>query len=130
MQHHIMDTNVILRFILNDNKEQHTIAKNFIQKAIQGEYNIYIPTIVLFEVNWVLKSHYKIEKSKIIDIIQTTIDLRLELENQEIIKNTLIYFERNNISLEDSYLLAASKYKKAQLMTFDKALLKAYKSLD
>lgn len=50
----IIDTNIILRFLLADDEKQFLKAKAFIQKLEYGEDEALLPEIVFAEVVWVL----------------------------------------------------------------------------
>ena len=68
----IVDTNVILRYLLQDNEELSSKAIEIIDNN-----EIFIPTEVIFEVSYVLKKVYNVEKDKIFE----TIKLLLDMEN-------------------------------------------------
>lgn len=56
----IVDTNVILRYLLQDNEELSSKAIEIIDNN-----EIFIPTEVIVEVSYVLKKVYKVEKFEI-----------------------------------------------------------------
>ena len=56
----VVDTNVILRYLLQDNEELSSKAIEIIDNN-----EIFIPTEVIVEVSYVLKKVYKVEKFEI-----------------------------------------------------------------
>jgi len=64
----VVDTNILIRFILADDENQHKTAAKLFEKA----ESITIPTIVLCETVWVLRS-YKIDKKTIAEQIRAIV---------------------------------------------------------
>jgi predicted nucleic-acid-binding protein len=64
------DTNYLLRLILNDNSEQYNTVKALIENSDKYEDHIYVSSVAVCEVEWVLRSFYKFKKQDIIDILQ------------------------------------------------------------
>jgi len=62
----VIDTNILLRFILADDEDQYQATLRLIEAA----KSITIPTIVFCETVWVLKN-YKIDRDTIIEQIRT-----------------------------------------------------------
>jgi len=62
----VIDTNILLRFILADDEDQYQATIRLIEAA----KSITIPTIVFCETVWVLK-HYKIDRDTIVKQIRT-----------------------------------------------------------
>jgi predicted nucleic-acid-binding protein len=58
-----VDTNIILRFILNDDVKQAAVA----ERVIRG--GVFIPSTVLLETGWVLSARYRFARSKLADIL-------------------------------------------------------------
>ena len=61
-----IDSNILLRYLLNDDPEQSLKAA----KIIQGQEKVLITDVVLVETIWTLKGKkYKLEKQAIIDVL-------------------------------------------------------------
>ena len=65
-----LDTNVLIRFIVQDDPTQSKIANARIEKACRDEHLLYINHIVLCETWWVLSRAYKLQKTDIIDVME------------------------------------------------------------
>jgi len=50
----ILDANVILRYLLTNNEELYRKAEEIFNKALLGEFRLFIPTFVFAEVVYVL----------------------------------------------------------------------------
>lgn len=61
----LIDTNVILRFLIADKNKKYQNLHSFFNSIERGEINVELKLIVLFQVLFVLKSFYKIPKEKI-----------------------------------------------------------------
>ena len=123
-----IDTNYFLRFLLNDISEQHSLVELLFLKASEGKENLLTSTIVFFEIYWVLSSYYEKEKSEIAEILQKILKLTfIELQEREILLNSLILFKETNLDLEDCYnLYFAKSHRVNSFGTFDKKLEKEF----
>ncbi len=123
-----IDTNYFLRFLLKDIKNQHQEAKELIADAAQGKLKVFTSTIVFFEIYWVLSSYYGKNKTDLVSILQSLLNLSfIEMKERLILENALEIFTGHNISLEDSYNLTyAVKNEAEDFKTFDIKLYKLF----
>ncbi|NTU46093.1 type II toxin-antitoxin system VapC family toxin [Candidatus Roizmanbacteria bacterium] len=120
----IIDTNVILRFLLNDVPEQKIICETLFKKAKNSECIIIIPQIVIFELHFILDKYYHINKEKIVETIKSLISTPyIEVESREVFLSTLTLYETASTSFVDCFLLNNAETQEAELFTFDKKLL-------
>ena len=111
----IIDTNIVLRYLLNDNE----LLSNEAARIIDNN-DFFIPTEVIVEACYVLVKVYKVEKKKIYNVIKQFIDMEgVYFQNKETIKLAFKTYSENNIDIVDSILYAYEKYK---VKTFDKKL--------
>ncbi len=61
-----VDTNILVRYITNDDKEQSILAAQLLDSHAGQERSIFINNIVLCELIWVLAKGYKYKKSKLL----------------------------------------------------------------
>lgn len=61
-----VDTNVFLRFAIDDDPAQHRAARNLLARA-DAANPIMIHPIVWLEAEWVLRSHFKLDRAAIAD---------------------------------------------------------------
>ena len=57
-----LDTNVLVRFLVQDDPKQSERARAFIEKAIASETLCFVSDVVLCEIVWVLETTYKIRR--------------------------------------------------------------------
>ncbi len=65
-----VDTNVLVRYIVEDDPEQSPAAVAMIERALKREEPIFIPQIVLCELVWVLSFAYRFKRHAIVGFLQ------------------------------------------------------------
>lgn len=112
----MLDTNIILRYLLNDNEQMADEAEKIIKE------NMALVTIeIIAEVVYVLKRVYSVER----DIIKSSLfDFLSEVQSNEIevIKLGLTVYSEKNLDFVDCILYAYYKVKGYEVKTFDKKL--------
>lgn len=131
---YFIDTNVIIRFLLFDEKnpELSKLAKKIFSRASKGKIHLFINDIVVSEVCYVLEGVYKISKIKIAESISDILNLQnISVENDNIIYTSLEIYSRNNCDFEDAYLytnMLASGCNK--IFSFDKKHFNRFKGIE
>lgn len=116
----IVDTNIILRYLLNDNKELNKKAVDIIENN-----DIFIPTEVIVEVSYVLKKVYSVEKEKIFEAIKELLGFEnIHFQNSGTIGLAFEIYAEKNFDIVDCILYAYSKNEHYHVETFDKKLSK------
>jgi len=121
MKTYIVDTNIILRFLLADIPDQYKQVKQMFLKAKKEEITLIVPQIVIFEINFGLTKFYQLEKAEIIEKIDSLLSTKyLHIESKNIFEKALYYYKNSNgLSLVDCFLLGKSEDEEAELFTFD-----------
>ena len=65
-----LDTNVLVRYIVQDDPNQAARASRFIDKSISTDNKAFIAVIVLCELVWVLESRYHFSRSQVAAVIE------------------------------------------------------------
>ena len=60
-----LDTNVLVRFLVQDDAAQHQTAHQFIARCVAQGQALHIPVTVVLELEWVLRSRYRFAKHSI-----------------------------------------------------------------
>lgn len=126
---YLIDTNFILRFLLDDSPIQAKDAKEILLDAIKNEVLIECPIIVIFEMDWVLDTIYELPKTQRIDLIVTLImDLPVHIEKKDVLFFAVeTIYKCHNIDIEDAYIISYALNKKVKnILSFDKDLLKIF----
>lgn len=121
----VIDTNIILRYLLEDNEE---LSKKAIE--IIDNNQIFIPTEVIVETSYVLKKVYQVEKDKIYKVIQLLLEMEnVNFENKETIELAFKTYAEKNLDIVDCMLYAYAKNEKYEVKTFDNKLAKLIKTI-
>ena len=111
------DTNLLVRFLADDNKKQADFAERLLQT-----HTVFIPRTVLLETEWVLRSRYQQPPSELILLIDTLLNVgNVILEDSEQVANALEWY-RLGADFADALHLAACG--NAIMHTFDRGFCK------
>jgi len=129
-----IDTNVLIRYIVQDDPEQSQQATHFIEKTASSEESpIFITGIVLCELVWVLEAAYEYSKENILKVLEKILRTRqFCIYQPEILWNCLHDYQQLNIDFSDSYIAHLNASNECEYtVTFDKKAtrLKYFKQL-
>ena len=118
---YLIDTNVIIRFLLGDNEK-------FLQKSIEIFQQIENATLqvevlegVLMEVFFVLTKFYELPKQEVINDLKNILALEGVVNSDKIILfETLNLMNIKNIDFVDALICAKSKLQGYEKLSFDK----------
>ena len=113
----LIDTNVILRCILNDVPEMSQCAEKIIESGA------YTKPEIIAEVVYVLKSVYSIPKEKIKSILHDVSEI-IQIENSESVLYAIDLYADTSLDFVDCLLVASHVLNAENVFTFDKKLNK------
>lgn len=119
MSKNLLDTNLIIRFLVNDNPQKVSRIEKLLKD--KNNTNILLDTIVA-EIIWVLSSYYSLKKSEVIEKIRALIHVDTVDCNAVLLNKALSVWEENNISYIDSYLVAVANLGNIALFSYDDKL--------
>ena len=117
---YLIDTNVIIRFLVGDHPEHLAIATESFTKIEQGEYEVEILESVMMEVLFVLTKFYKLPKIDVIEDLKKIIALRGVVGDKVLLIETLNIVETKNIDYVDALICAKSRLHGYGKLSFDK----------
>lgn len=101
-----IDTNVLVRYIVQDDPEQAALATHLIEGQCTADVPGFVNSIVLCELVWVLARAYNYEKSVISAVLQQLFSsAELCVEQPELAWTALREYERGNADFSD-YLIS------------------------
>ncbi len=117
---YLLDTNVVLRCMLNDHPVQSPKAIDFFDQVSKNQLKAEIPAIILAECVYVLSSsHYEIPKDDIADgLIKILSYLGIVNSDRPELLNSLIKFKESNCSFPDCVLASMSSANR-RVVSFD-----------
>ena len=115
-----LDTNVVLRYLLNDIPEQTLKAK----PVITGSAS-YMTDVVFVEIVFVLERVIEMERSDIVKLIKAFLSLPNLVYNDYFLDQVIdLYGAKKMLSIVDCYASIEAKVYNNSLVTFDKNLVK------
>ncbi|MDE5414206.1 PIN domain-containing protein [Alkalihalobacterium chitinilyticum] len=119
MNKFLVDTNVLIRLLVKDDPIKFKIIVKLVEKVEKGDLTLVIPTVVIAECCWLLRSFYKLEKPTIseylLDIVESE---NVEVEEDHVITALKIYADKN-VHFADA-LLSSKSDNKLGVLTWDK----------
>ena len=117
---YLIDTNVIIRFLVGDHPEHLEIATEIFTKIESGDYEVEILESVIMEVLFVLVKFYKLPKSEVIEDLKKIIAFRGVVGDKVLLIETLNIVDNKNIDFVDALICAKSKLQGYGKLSFDK----------
>ena len=117
---YLIDTNVILRYLLGDHKTFSPKAKTFMEQVSQGIKKAEIPSVVMVECFYVMEKFYKIPKNEIVDTLSKILNFTgiINQDKSEILE-ALLKYRNSNADIVGCILAAVSSPEKV-IISFDK----------
>jgi predicted nucleic-acid-binding protein len=127
-----LDTNVLVRYIAQDDIKQSALATNLINSLTQ-ESPGFITLISVVELVWVMQSCYQSTKQEVVKILETlTATRELTIENSETVIKAIRVFSNSKADFSDCLIeRSANKAGCEYSVTFDDDAIKhaGFKSL-
>lgn len=126
----LIDANVILRFLLADDKEKFLKATEFFRRLEYGDDEALLTEIVFAEVVWVLHKVYKIPRKELSSKYLKLLNYRgiKTILNKEIFIESLKLYAEHFIDIQDIFLATLAKHKDGLVISFDKTDFKKLKA--
>lgn len=130
MKEEVVDTNVLIRFFVGDNKLQQKQASGWFSQAQKGKRKLVIKSLVVAETCFVLESFYKKKRDEIADVFEVFLSQSwLAVEERDILLSLWDWY-KNGFHFVDSYLLSWAKNNNSLIVSFDKKLTKKSRKID
>jgi predicted nucleic-acid-binding protein len=119
-----LDTNILVRYITQDNENQALLAEKAIQAARSQNEKLLIQPIVICEVIWALESAYGFKKLEILPVIDQLLrTAQLKIVDKDVCWKAFAAFSQKEGDFADYYNGRANVRDGADVtLTFDKAL--------
>ena len=121
MRRESLDTNTLLRLVLQDVPEQSKLVQELLKSS---RVRFFVSDVALTEFVYVLGSHYGFNRSQIKMTAESLLSLKAIDCNRELTYTALnLFVTHKSLSYEDCYLASSAKsMNAAPLWTFDRAL--------
>lgn len=113
----LLDTNVIIRFLLSDKTPKYKFLFGFFESLEHGELKVELKLIVLFQVVFVLKSFYKIPKLDITDKMLDLLRLKgLVVKEKKTVQRMMELWRDSDLEIVACYLIACLEGDKQNIL--------------
>jgi len=113
-----LDTNILVRYIVQDNIRQAKRATELIESMCTADDPGFINLVVICEICWVLASGYKYDREIIASIIRNMLtSVELMVEESETVWRSLSAFEKGQAGLAD-YIIGSHNQTKHTTTTY------------
>lgn len=121
-----LDTNVLVRYIVQDDPAQVATATAFIEKHCTAEAPGFVNNIVLVELVWVLERGYGYDKSAILSVLkQMAVTTELRLENVDSVWAAINAYETGSAGFSDCLIGVVNRQRTClATYTFDRRVAK------
>lgn len=117
-----VDTNVLVRYFVNDDRRQAARARALIEEALGQGDQIYVGLVVLVELLWVLEYLYGFTRKEIADVASDILSRScFHVQNRDPVEHALKAFSRGKADFSDYVsTFLAGQFSNCPLHTFDK----------
>ncbi len=123
----LVDTNILLRWLLGDHTELSPKAEQLIQKAKPA--TLLITDVIVGEIVYVLRSTGRDRQQTSEALLLLDRTEAFKYENDELVRQITDLLATTSLDFADCYLLARARREKLELETFDGPLRKHYVAL-
>ena len=116
-----IDTNVLVRYLVQDDPEQSALATKFIEGELSADNKGFIASVALCETVWVLARAYRQSKKTLLQVIRGILEAEVfEVENRDCSWRAYFDFDEGEADYSDYLIGEICKSKgAAATMTFD-----------
>ena len=118
-----LDTNIIIRFLVNDDKKQGKTVRSLFVRAESGNETLFITMAVLLETLWVLDSVYHYSRVEILNAIESITSMSIiEFEKIDTVQKLIRTGRNSRADLNDLLIgLSAKESGCESTLTFDRS---------
>lgn len=118
-----VDTNILLRYLLDDIPEQADAAEAVIKAATEGKLALQTNVMVIAELVWTCESYYGLPKKEIRDKALMILNTPgFEVEDKDLIAEAILLYVDRNVDFIDAYNGCWMKAQgTTQVYTFDES---------
>jgi predicted nucleic acid-binding protein len=115
-----VDANVLVRFLTGDPPELAKRSVGLMSRVESGEVVLVLPSLIVAEVIWVLKSFYRYSMDEIARVLVPLISADgVEAEDREILVQAITLAQKKNVSFIDAVLALKATRHGESVCSFD-----------
>lgn len=90
-----LDTNVLVRWLTDDDAEQSAIVASLFDAAADKEERLFVPVTVMLETEWVLRSRYRFDKQTVTAALDALLSVaELNVQDELVLEQALWFFKQ------------------------------------
>jgi len=99
-----LDSNIILRYLINDDPRKAKRCDALLQNIAQGKEAAWTHALAIAEIIWVLTGTYRLPKERVIDALVSLLGMKdLLLEDKHRVLSALATYRSTSIDFIDAY---------------------------
>jgi len=116
-----LDTNVLARWILDDDSRQSARVQKLFEEVRQRQSALFVPSTVMLELEWVLRSRYKLGKSAVLEAYNALLETQeLEFQDEPALERALSLYRQASADFADCmHAGQCGSADRAPMITFD-----------
>ena len=117
-----LDTNVLVRYIMQDDAKQSPLATRLVE-SLSAESPGFVPLVAVVELAWVLSSAYELDRAQLVDAFDGLLRTKeIVVDRAETVWKALRVFQSANADFADCLIeRSASVAGCKRTMTFDRS---------
>lgn len=117
-----LDTNVLVRYVVQDDEGQLAVAKRLIRKCVREGQTLFVPVTVTLELEWVLRSSFEYSRDETTEILSALFSAaELTFESERALEVALHLYRNGSADFADCLHIAlAAQAGELPMWTFDK----------
>jgi predicted nucleic-acid-binding protein len=123
-----LDTNVLVRFLVEDDKAQTRVAARLMERAIAADEALFISDVVMCETVWVLVAAYRVPRGEIAQTVgRLLMAAQLRFASVDRLSRALEAFVAGKGDFADYVIREEARDARCdRVVTFDRVLLKEH----
>ena len=117
-----LDTNVLIRYLTQDDEAQSAIATSLIEDSLTTQEPGFVSVVTLVEIVWVLEGCYNCTKDKTLEILERLLRVRqLTIQDSEVVWQAVRLFKTSKADFADCLIERIAGANQCEhTVTFDK----------
>ena len=117
-----LDTNVLIRYVVQDDEAQLTAARRLITKCVSEGSALFVPVTVTLEFEWVLRASFGYAKDEVMQVLSNLLSaVELTFESERALEVSLQLYREGGADFADCLHVAlAAQAGQQPMWTFDK----------
>lgn len=121
-----LDTNALVRYVVEDDEAQLAAARRLIRKCVNEGQTLFVPVTVTLELEWVLRANFEYAKDEVMAALSTLFSAaELTFQSERALEVALQLYREGSADFADCLHVAlAAQAGELPLWTFDKRAAK------